>query len=111
MTIIRVSLARALPSERCRPNLPDLPSFHHPAEQCSCREADGECRCNTQDRVSLDALRCVVHELFGSVATLFCRTLYYSDATFDCVSNCAGGSRSLVSRFGDVFSGSVQYRL
>jgi hypothetical protein len=101
-------LMRSLLLDHCRFKSADLPAFHHPAGQCSCREADRERRCNTQDRVPLDALRCVIHELFGSIATLFCGALYDSDAIPDCVRNRARSARSLVRRFGDMFSRSVQ---
>jgi hypothetical protein len=92
-------------------NLPDLPAFHHPTNECACHESDRECCCDIQHRVPLNALGCVINEFFCSVATLFCGTLDYSYAVLDCVSNRAGGARSLVSRFGDMLSRSVQYCL
>jgi hypothetical protein len=74
-----------------------LPSFHHPADQCSCREAYRKGRRNSEHKVSLDALSCVIQEFFGSIAALFCGTPHYSYAVLYCIGNRAGCTRGLVS--------------
>ncbi len=57
----------------------------------------------------MDAVSCVVHEFFGNIAALLCGTPHYSHAILDCVGNCTGCTRSLVSGFGDVFRRFFQY--
>jgi len=47
--------------------------------------------------VSLEALSCVIQELFRGIATLFCGTSHHSYAILYCVSNRAGCAGSLVS--------------
>ena len=56
-----------------------------------------------------DALSCVIQEVFGSIATLFRSTPHCSYAVLDRIGNRAGHTRSLVRRFGDVFSSSFHY--
>jgi hypothetical protein len=65
-----VSVDETLPG-----NLPDLPALHHPTNESARHEGDRECCSDTQHRVPLNALGCVVHEFFGSVASLLCGTL------------------------------------
>jgi hypothetical protein len=52
----------------------------------------------------LEALRCVIQEFFGGIATLFCGATYYPYAVFYCIRNRTGCTRGLLSRFGDVVS-------
>jgi len=89
----------------------DLPSFHHPANQCSRGDAYRKRRGNRQHRVSLDALSCVIQEFFGSIAALFCGTPHYSHAILYRIGDRAGCTRSPVSCFFDMFSCSFHYGL
>jgi hypothetical protein len=75
----------------------DLPSFHHPSNQCSRGDAYRKGRRNRQHRVSLDALSCVIQEFFGSIAALFCGTPHYSHAILYQIGDRAGCTRSPVS--------------
>jgi len=77
--------------------LHDLPSFYHPADQRSCGEAYCKRSRNGYHKVSLEALSCVIQELFRGIATLFCGTSHHSYAILYCVSNRAGCAGSLVS--------------
>ncbi len=61
--------------------------------------------------MSLDALSRVIQEFFGSIAALFCGTPDYFYAILYCAGNRIGCTRSLVSRFGDMFSRSFHYGL
>ncbi|MGD0469096.1 MAG: hypothetical protein ABSA54_12035 [Terriglobales bacterium] len=92
-------------------NFPDLPSFYHPADQCSCGEAYRKRGRNRQRWVSLDAMSRVFQEFFGSIAALFCGTPHYSYAILYCIGNRTGCARSPVRCFGDVFSRSFHYGL
>ena len=55
-------------------------SLHRPADEYSggdayrnsCSDAYRKCRYHSLDRVPLQPLDCFIHELFGSVAALFC---------------------------------------
>jgi hypothetical protein len=76
---------------------PDLPSSYHPADQRSCGEAYCKRSRNSQHKVPLEALSCVIQEFFGSIAALFCGTPHYSYAVLYCVGNRTGCTRSLVS--------------
>jgi hypothetical protein len=76
---------------------PNLPSFHHPSNQCSRGDAYGEGRRNRQYRVALDALSRVIQEFFGSIAALFRGTPHYSHAILYQIGNRVGCTRSPVS--------------
>jgi hypothetical protein len=75
----------------------DLPSFHHPSNQCSRGDAYRKRRRKRQHRVTLDALSCVIQEFLGSIAALFCGTPHYSHAIFYRIGDSAGCTRSPVS--------------
>jgi len=47
--------------------------------------------------VTLDALSCVIQELFRSIATLFGGAPHYSDAVSDCVGDRASRAGRLLS--------------
>jgi hypothetical protein len=76
---------------------PDLPSFHHPADQCSGGDSYRKSRRNSQQGMPLEALSCVIQEFFGCIAALFCGTPYYSYAILYGVGNRTARARSLVS--------------
>jgi hypothetical protein len=67
-----------------------LSSFHHPANQCPCRDANRKRRRNREHEVSLEALSCVIQDFFGSIAALLCDTPYCSDSIPYRIGNCAG---------------------
>jgi hypothetical protein len=59
----------------------------------------------------LDTLSSVVQQLSGNIAALFCDTPHRSCAILYGIGDGAGGTRSVVGGFGDVFGGSFQYGL
>jgi hypothetical protein len=59
----------------------------------------------------MDALSCVIQELFGSITALLYSPAHYFCAIVYSIGNRAGCTRSLVRRFGDVFSSSFHYGL
>src|SRR5579864_2057482 len=61
--------------------------------------------------MSLQALGCIIKELFGSIATLFHNAPRCSYAIFNCIGNHRCHTRSLARRFGDVLTGSFQHCL
>jgi hypothetical protein len=75
----------------------DLPSFHHPSNQCSRGDAYRKGRRNRQYRVALDTLSRIIQEFFGSIAALFRGTPHYSHAILYQIGDRAGCTRSLVS--------------
>jgi hypothetical protein len=77
--------------------IPNLPSFHHPSNQCSRGDAYRKDRRNRQYRVALDALSRVIQEFFGSIAALFRGTPHCSHAILYQIGDRAGCTRSPVS--------------
>jgi hypothetical protein len=90
-------LFRPLPANLRRLKDSDLFSFHHPADQCSCGNPYSKGRRNSQYKVSLEALSCIVQEFLGGITTLLCRTPSYSHAIVDRVGYRTGCARSLAS--------------
>jgi hypothetical protein len=88
-----------------------LSSFDHPADDDSSSQTRRKRSRNSEHGLALDALSCVIQKFFGSVAALLCGTPHCSDTIPDCVGDCVGCARGLVSRVGDVFRGSFHYRL
>jgi hypothetical protein len=77
---------------------PDLPSFYHPADQRSCGEAYYKRSRDGEHKVPLQALSCVIQELFRGIATLFCGASHHSYAIlYYRVCGRAGCARSLAS--------------
>jgi hypothetical protein len=100
--IIVVGAFPTAPDSICFPmdhhsQFPNLPSFHHPANQCSRGDAYRKGRRNRQYRVALDALSRVIQEFFGSIAALFRGTPHYSHAILYQIGDRAGCTRSPVS--------------
>jgi hypothetical protein len=89
----------------------DLPSFHHPSDECSCGGAYRKRRRNSERKVSLEAASCLIQEFFASIATLLCGMPHYSHAILYRIGNRACCARGLVSRFDDVVSRSLHYGL
>jgi len=59
----------------------------------------------------MEAMGCLIQEFFASVAALLRGTLYNSHAIPYRIGNRASCARSLVSRFGNVVSRSLDYSL
>ncbi|MGA7892923.1 MAG: hypothetical protein WCA49_06850 [Candidatus Sulfotelmatobacter sp.] len=74
-----------------------LPSFHHPADQCSCGDAHRKGRRNSQHKVPLEALSCVIQEFLGGITALLCRTPHNSHTVLYRVGYRTGCARSLAS--------------
>jgi hypothetical protein len=72
-----------------------LPSSHHPADQCARSDTDCERGRNRQQRVSLESVRCLIQEFFGSITALLRRTLHHPHAIFDRIANRTGYARRL----------------
>jgi hypothetical protein len=85
----------------------DLPSFHHPSDECSCAGAYRKRRRNSERKVPLEATSRLIQEFFSSVTTVLRGMPDYSHAILYCVGNRACCARCLVSRFGDVVSRSL----
>jgi len=100
----RSALSRSCPRGVSISVLPTLSSFHHPTDERS--GGEGYCKCSHDGyrKVSLEPLGCVIQELLRGIATLFCCAPYYSYAVLNGIGNRTACARSLVSRFGDVFS-------
>jgi hypothetical protein len=69
----------------------------------ACRKRDR----NSESNVSLETASCLIQELFGSIAPLFCGMPYYSQAIVYRIDNSAGRASSLVGCFGDALSRSI----
>jgi hypothetical protein len=79
------------------PRFPGLPSFQHPANQCSCGDADRKRGRNREHWVSLDTLSCVIQEFFGSIAALLCGPPHYSHSIVYRIGYRTGCARSLAN--------------
>jgi hypothetical protein len=88
-----------------------LSSLDHPGDQSSRGETCREGRRHNEHRVTLDALARVIQKFFRGVAALFRGTPHCSCAIRDCVGNCAGCARGLVSRLSNVIGRSFEYSL
>jgi hypothetical protein len=95
----------------CQSMSADLSSSYRPPDQCSRGETERKRRRNGQRGVSLEALRCVIHELFCSVTAMLCGSPHCFDAVLDRVANRTGRAGSLASRFGNVFGCFLHYGL
>jgi hypothetical protein len=75
----------------------NLPSFHHPSDECSCAGAYRKRRRNSERKMPLEAMGCLIQEFFASVATLLHGMLYDSHSILYRIGNRACCARSLVS--------------
>jgi hypothetical protein len=75
----------------------DLSSFHQQSDEHSRRGACRKCRRNSERKVSLHAMSCLIQEFFGSIATLFRDTPHDSYAILYRIGNRACCARSLAS--------------
>src|SRR5579863_3376752 len=64
--------------------LSGLSSSEHPGDHRSCCEGDGKCGRNSEHRVSLDALSCVIQEFFRGIAAPLRGAPHYSHAVLNC---------------------------
>jgi hypothetical protein len=89
--------------------LPRLTSLHHPADYHSRNDARRECRYNCFNRVPLQALGRIVHELFSGIAASFCDTPRGFYSVLECVCNRRRCPRCLAHCFGDLIARSFQH--
>jgi hypothetical protein len=82
---------------------------HYPGDRRSSADACRECGRNCLKRMLLYSLSCVVKNLRGSLAALFCDTPHRSAAIFKCIRNGGGRSRSLASRFVNLYAHLFQH--
>jgi hypothetical protein len=82
---------------------------HHPSDRRSSPNACRECGRNRLKRMLLYSLSCVVKKLFGGMAALFCDTPHRSAAILKCICNGGGRSRSLASRFVNLYAHFFQH--
>jgi hypothetical protein len=81
-------------------------SLDHPSNQRTEGDAYGECRYNCLDRMSLQALCCVVDELFSGVAALLGDPPHRSNAVLKCIGNRGCCLRRLARCSGNLLAGS-----
>jgi hypothetical protein len=89
----------------------DLTSFHDPSHERPCRGAQGKRRGNSERKVPLKAMSCLIQEFFARIAALLRGMPHGSYAILYRVGDGACCARSLVSRFGDVVSRSLRHIL
>jgi hypothetical protein len=89
----------------------DLSSLYEPPEERPCRGAYGKRRRNSERKVPLKAMGCLIQEFFARFAALLRGMPHSSYAILYRIGNRACRARSLVSRFGDVVSRSLHYSL
>jgi thymidine phosphorylase len=77
---------------------------YDPADGRSGADACRECGRNCLDGMLLHSLSCVAKKLRGGMAALFCDTPHGSAAILKCIRNDVGRSRSLASRFVNLYA-------